>query len=117
MFKKIVGLVGMVVVMLFSAATYYQVLTSDYKEMIRFSSFIIPQKSILIMRDDEKRVFKTREVTETGFKMNYSRALKEQRWVCEEQGVLGEFICSKEGKSVKVKTENGKLTLLDYPNG
>lgn len=114
MYKKIAGALLMMAIMLGSSVTYYQVLTSDYKEMIRFSSFIIPQNSILIMRDDEKRVFKTREVTEKGFKMNYKRALKEKNWQCEEQRTHGEFICEKQGESVKVTTENGKLTLLDY---
>ncbi|MBQ0140042.1 MAG: hypothetical protein KBT36_12160 [Kurthia sp.] len=111
--RATIGL-AFIIVLLGSGVTYFHVISSDYKEMIRFSDFLIPQKSILISRDDNQRVFKTREVTEKGLKISYQKALKEAGWTYIETGESGQFIYCKNGKSVEVYTGRSKLTLRDY---
>lgn len=100
--------------MLGSATIYYSAIRTEYKSMIRFSGFLIPQKSILIMRDDNQRVFKMREVTENGLKIDYQHALKKEGWRYVQMKERGNFIYSKNGHSVVVYAKNGELTLRDY---
>lgn len=114
MLKKLLISIVLIVVMLGSATTYFLLINSEYKSMIRFSGFLIPQKSILVVRDDHQRVFKTREVTENGLKIDYQRALKDDGWSYIETKKRGKFIYSKNGKSVEVYTGNSKLILRDY---
>lgn len=114
MLKRALNGLALIIILLGSGMVYFTIISSDYKEMIRFSEFLIPQKSILISRDDNQRVFKTREVTEKGPKISYQKALKEAGWSYVETAESGKFIYSKNGKSVEVLTGRSKLTLRDY---